>query len=52
VLLCDDYNAFCANPNKGERRALTEFQQETNIQLEPWFPYQYNAQAFFCHRKP
>ena len=50
VLLCDDYNSFCASPNKGERRALAEFQQETDIQFEPWFSYQYNAQAFLCHR--
>jgi hypothetical protein len=51
VLLCDDYNAFRASLNKGERRALTEFKQQTSIQLEPWFSYQFNAQAFLCHRK-
>ncbi len=50
VLLCDDYNHFCASPDKGERRALKEFQEEKGIQFEPWFPYEYCAQAFLCHR--
>lgn len=49
VLLFDDYNAFCASPEKGERRALYEFQKDTGIKIEPWFSYQFNAQAFLCH---
>jgi O-methyltransferase len=50
VLLVDDHNAFCASPSKGERRAMAEFEQETGIKFEPWFSYQFNAQAFLCHR--
>lgn len=51
VLLCDDYNTFCSSPYKGERRALAEFREETGIQFEAWFPYQFCAQAFLCHRE-
>ena len=50
VLLMDDYNMFNAANDKGERRALLEFCERTDIEIEPWFPYQFVGQAFLCHR--
>lgn len=52
VVLCDDYNLFRADPRKGERRALREFQERTGIELEPWFAYGVASQAFLCHIPP
>jgi O-methyltransferase len=49
VLLCDDYNHFCASSERGERKALAEFSDKTRIHLEPWFPYQFCGQALLCH---
>jgi hypothetical protein len=48
VLLFDDYNAFCADNRKGERRALHEFKNYTKRTVEPWFSYMYSGQAFLC----
>jgi hypothetical protein len=48
VLLCDDYQAFNARRDAGERRALTEWSQRTGIKAEPWFPYHFVGQAFLC----
>lgn len=48
VLLFDDYNAFCADNRKGERRAFNQFQTTSRFKFEPWFPYMYCGQAFLC----
>lgn len=50
AVLFDDYNLFRADRNRGERRAVAEFQQRTGIVLEPWFAYGTASQAFLCHR--
>lgn len=48
VLLCDDYNAFRARRDAGERRALAEWSDRSGIVAEPWFAYQFAGQAFLC----
>ncbi len=48
VLLFDDYNAFSANANKGERLAFREFLEITPRKFETWMPYAYAGQAFLC----
>ena len=48
VLLFDDYNCFCADNHKGERKAFREFQMNTKLQFEKWFTYQYSGQAYLC----
>lgn len=48
VLMFDDYNAFCANNKKGERRAFSEFQKNAKFKFEPWFSYHYSGQTFLC----
>lgn len=49
VVLCDDFNLFCADPRKGERRAVREFEERSGFRLEPWFAYGVASQAFLCH---
>jgi hypothetical protein len=48
VLMFDDYNAYCADNKRGERRALREFCETVPFEFEPWFAYQYGGQAFLC----
>lgn len=48
VVLFDDYNAFCADNRKGERRAFREFQEVSEYRFEKWFSYHYSGQAFLC----
>jgi O-methyltransferase len=48
VLLFDDYNAFMASNNKGERKAFLEFQESFNGTFEPWFSYMILGQSFIC----
>lgn len=48
VILFDDYNAFSADNNKGERRAFREFSETSKHKFEPWFAYGYSGQAFLC----
>jgi len=48
VLLFDDYNCYCADNHKGERKAFLEFQENTKFKFEKWFTYQYAGQAFLC----
>lgn len=48
VILFDDWNAHCADNNRGERRAFREFRSATSLEFEPWFAYQYSGQAFLC----
>jgi len=51
IILFDDYNCFSASNDKGERRALREFAEETGIFFEPWFAYRNVGQAFICQLK-
>ena len=48
VILLDDYNNFCADSRKGERRAFREFQETSDYKFEKWFPYHYSGQAYLC----
>ena len=48
VLLFDDYNCYCADNSKGERKAFLEFLENTKFQFEKWFTYQYAGQAYLC----
>jgi hypothetical protein len=52
VLVCDDYYAFSARREAGERRAVAEWSERSGIAVEPWFPYQFVGQAFLCHPEP
>lgn len=49
VLLCDDHDLFRASNDKGQRRALREFQQQGQVELEPWFAYGAASRAYLCH---
>ncbi len=46
IIMFDDYNAFSANNNKGERAAFSKFREKSRFVYEPYFPYQYVGQAF------
>jgi len=48
VFMFDDFNAYCANNKKGERRAFQEFCSTVTFKFEPWFAYHYAGQAFIC----
>ena len=50
VLMFDDYNAFEARREAGERRALAEWTTRTGLVAEPWFSYHFAGQSFLCHR--
>lgn len=49
VLLCDDHDLFQARNDKGQRRALREFLEQNQIELEPWFAYGAASRAYLCH---
>ncbi|BFO54327.1 MULTISPECIES: TylF/MycF/NovP-related O-methyltransferase [Comamonadaceae] len=49
VLLCDDYDLFRADRQRGERRALRECAERSGIEFEPWFAYGPASRAFLCH---
>lgn len=49
VLLCDDHDLFRASNEKGQRRALREFLEQSQIELEPWFTYGAASRAYLCH---
>ncbi len=50
VVLFDDWNAFAARRDAGERRAAREFlAQQLWLAFEPWFAYEYTGQAFLVH---
>ncbi len=50
VLLMDDYNSNAANPNMGERKALTDFLADNpKWTASPWFAYGWHGHAFFLH---
>lgn len=47
IILFDDYNVFEGDPNHGERKAFTEFQQENkNIKAEFLYDYGWHGAAF------
>ena len=48
VLMFDDYNAFSANNEKGERRAFREFQCKNKLLWESWQAYHFSGQSFLC----
>jgi hypothetical protein len=48
VLMFDDYNAFSANNEKGERRAFREFQCNNKLLWESWQAYHFSGQSFLC----
>lgn len=50
VLMMDDYNAFNADPTRGERRALSEFLEAENVTLEAWHSYMFVGQSFLITR--
>jgi hypothetical protein len=50
VLLMDDFNCNAANPNMGERKALTDFLADNpKWTASPWFAYGWHGQAYFLH---
>lgn len=50
VLLMDDFNSNAANPNMGERKALTDFlAANPKWVASPWFTYGWSGHAFFLH---
>lgn len=49
VLLCDDYDLFRADRQRGERRALQECAERHGIEFETWFAYGAASRAFLCH---
>lgn len=46
VLMFDDYNAFDANINKGQRKAFSEFKKHSNWIFEPFLNYMYCGKCF------
>ena len=46
VILFDEFHGFNADSSKGERQALKEFLNETNIEVDRWFDYHYGGRAF------
>lgn len=49
VLLFDDWNCFRASNTAGERKATADWlNSNKDVRLDPWFPYGWHGQAFFC----
>jgi hypothetical protein len=49
ILMFDDWNCFRASNNAGERKATIDWlQSNTDVRLDPWFPYGWHGQSFFC----
>ena len=48
ILLFDDYNAFNANENLGQRKAFNIFTQNSKFKFEQYFSYHYSGVAFLC----
>ena len=46
VLLFDDYNAYNGDQNKGQRKAFSDFQKNSNFVFEKFYTYHYSGQAF------
>lgn len=48
ILLFDDYNAFNANQNQGQRKSFSEFNKKSDFVFEKYFSYHYSGQSFLC----
>ena len=46
ILLFDDYNAFNANQNQGQRKSFSEFNEKSEFVFEKYFSYHYSGQSF------
>ena len=46
IILLDDYNSFNADNNKGQRKAISEFKNNSNWVIEPFFSYMFSGQSF------
>ncbi len=46
ILLMDDYNTFNADMTKGQRKAISDFRQNSNLIIETFYSYGYSGQAF------
>jgi len=46
IILFDDFNCFNADNNKGQRKALKEFNEISHWKIEPFFNYMYAGQSF------
>ncbi len=52
IILLDDYNSFNADNNKGQRKAIKEFKNNSKWLLEPFFSYMFSGQSFLiCDKK-
>ncbi len=52
ILAFDDYNCFYADPQRGERRALTEWLQTVpGTALEPFLPFGWFGMSYVVHEK-
>ena len=50
VLLMDDWDQFCADNSKGQRKALKEFLEKNNhIHVEDYIIYSFLGKAFIVH---
>jgi len=46
VILFDEFHGFNSDDSKGERRALSEFLENSSIKVDRWFDYHYGGRAF------
>ena len=46
LIMFDDFNAFNADNNKGQRKAFNEYSKSTIWKLEPFFNYMYCGKCF------
>jgi hypothetical protein len=52
LLLFDDWNAFAASNDHGERAAAREWlARETSIEIERWLDYGWHGRAFIVHKR-
>lgn len=52
VFMFDDWNCFRASNSAGERKATSDWLiANEDVQLDPWFPYGWHGQSFFCQIK-
>ena len=46
LIMFDDFNAFNADNNRGQRKAFYEYSSKTSWKLEPYFNYMYCGKCF------
>jgi len=46
IIMFDDFNAFNADNNRGQRKAFNEYRKLTKWKLEPFFDYMYCGKCF------